>query len=298
VTSTEVAAREHRSALLGLAYRILGSVTEAEDAVQEAYLRLERHGSDGIDNLGGWLNRTTSRICYDRLTSARARREVYVGPWLPEPLVTEGADHDPVEMAESVSMAFLVVLESLSPAERVAFLLHDVFGYDHADLAQVLDRSEAACRQLVSRGRKQVEARRPRFEPDPTVRAEVAGRFLDACRTGDMEALLATLAPDVVLSSDGGGKVSAARRPVEGADRVVRFFAGLGRQAPADVALEVLPCNGAPGLVVGLGDGTVVAVFVLDVADGCVRSIEAIRNPDKLGHIQLLGTARDEHPTG
>jgi RNA polymerase sigma-70 factor, ECF subfamily len=297
VTSTEVAAREHRSALLGLAYRLLGSVAEAEDAVQEAYLRLERHGTAGIDNLGGWLNRTTSRICLDRLTSARARREVYVGPWLPEPLVTDGAA-DPVELAESVSMAFLVVLESLSPAERVAFLLHDVFGYDHAELAQVLDRSEAACRQLVSRGRKQIEARRPRFEPDPTVRAEVAGRFLDACRTGDMDALLTTLAPDVVLSSDGGGKVSAARRPVEGADRVVRFFAGLGRQAPEDVVLEALPCNGAPAMVVRLGDGTVAAVFVLDVADGRVQSIEAIRNPDKLGHIPRVGTGRDAHLTG
>jgi RNA polymerase sigma-70 factor, ECF subfamily len=284
-TTTEEATREHRQELLALAYRLLGTVSEAEDAVQEAYLRLERHGTEGIDNVGGWLNRTTSRICYDRLTSARARREVYVGPWLPEPLVTDGTTDDPVELAESVSMAFLVVLESLSPAERVAFLLHDVFGYDHAELAAILDRSEPACRQLVSRARKHVQARRPRFEPDAGARARVADRFLTACRTGDLEALLATLAPDVVLRSDGGGKVSAARRPVEGADRVARFLEGLARQAPADVVLEPRWINGTPGVVIGTSDGTIVVVFVLDVADDAVHSIGAIRNPDKLTHL-------------
>jgi RNA polymerase sigma-70 factor, ECF subfamily len=288
-TTTEAAAREHRPELLALAYRLLGTVSEAEDAVQEAYLRLERHGTEGIDNVGGWLNRTTSRLCYDRLTSARARREVYVGPWLPEPLVTDGGD-DPVELAESVSMAFLVVLESLSPAERVAFLLHDVFGYDHGELAAILDRSEAACRQLVSRARKHVQARRPRFEPDAGTRAQVAGRFLDACRTGDLDALLATLAPDVVLRSDGGGKVSAARRPVEGADRVARFLEGLAKQAPSDVVLESRWVNGTPGVVIGTSDGTVIVVFVLDVADGAVRSIGAVRNPDKLAHLAPVTT--------
>jgi RNA polymerase sigma-70 factor, ECF subfamily len=283
--TTEEAVREHRSALLSLAYRLLGTVSEAEDAVQQAYLRLERHGTEGIDNVGGWLNRTTSRICYDRLTSARARREVYVGPWLPEPLVTDGVEDDPVELAESVSMAFLVVLETLSPAERIAFLLHDVFGYDHAELAAILDRSEAACRQLVSRGRKHVQARRPRFEADPGARAQVASRFLDACRTGDLDALLATLAPDVVLRSDGGGKVSAARRPLEGADRVARFLEGLAKQAPPDVVLESRWMNGTPGVVIGTSDGTIIVVFVLDVADGAVRSVGAVRNPDKLAHL-------------
>jgi RNA polymerase sigma-70 factor, ECF subfamily len=276
---------EHRPALVGLAYRLLGSVAEAEDAVQEAFLRLERLGTDGIDNLGGWLNRTTSRICLDRLTSARARREVYVGPWLPEPLETADDPTEPVELAESVSMAFLVVLESLSPAERVAFLLHDVFGYEHADLAAILDRSEAACRQLVSRSRRHVEARRPRFEPDPEVRDQAAGRFLEACLSGDVDALLATLAPDVVLTSDGGGKVSAARRPVEGDERVARFFVGLARQAPDDVVLEPRRFNGTPGLLVGRADGSIEVVLVLDVADGLVRSIEAVRNPDKLAHL-------------
>jgi RNA polymerase sigma-70 factor, ECF subfamily len=285
VTTIEAAVHDHRPALVGLAYRMLGSVTEAEDAVQEAYLRLERHGVEGIDNVGGWLNRTTSRICLDRLSSAQARREVYVGPWLPEPLISEDATSDPVELAESVSMAFLVVLESLSPAERVAFLLHDVFGYDHAELAEVLDRSEAACRQLVSRARKQVEARRPRFEPDPAARAAVADRFLAACRTGDVAGFLATVAPDVVLRSDGGGKVSAARRPLEGADRVARFFRGLVQQAPPGIVLEARWCNGAPGMVIGFPGDRPEVVFALDVVDGAVAAIHAIRNPDKLTHV-------------
>jgi RNA polymerase sigma-70 factor (ECF subfamily) len=285
VTIPEAAVTRHRPSLVGLAYRLLGSVSEAEDAVQEAFLRLERHGTDGIDNLGGWLNRTTSRICLDRLTSARARREVYVGPWLPEPLETTVDVEQPVELAESVSMAFLVVLESLSPAERVAFLLHDVFGYDHGELATILDRSEPACRQLVSRARRHVQARRPRFEPDPAVRDEAAARFLEACLTGDLDALLASLAPDVVLRSDGGGKVPAVRRPVLGAERVARFLAGLARQAPDDVVFETHRYNGTPGLLVARSDGTVEVVLVLDVADGLVRGIEAIRNPDKLAHL-------------
>jgi RNA polymerase sigma-70 factor, ECF subfamily len=285
VTTIEAAVHDHRPALVGLAYRMLGSVTEAEDAVQEAYLRLERQGIDGIDNVGGWLNRTTSRICLDRLSSAQARREVYVGPWLPEPLVTEDATAGPVELAESVSMAFLVVLESLSPAERVAFLLHDVFGYDHAELAEVLDRSEAACRQLVSRARKHVEARRPRFEPDPAARAAAADRFLAACRTGDVAGFLAAVAPDVVLRSDGGGKVSAARRPVAGADRVARFFRGLVQQAPPGILVEARWCNGAPGMVIGFPGQRPEVVFALDVVDGAVAAIHAIRNPAKLTHV-------------
>lgn len=266
---------------------MLGTVTDAQDAVQEAFLRLERTGVSDIDNVGGWLNRTASTICLDRLTSAQARREVYVEPWLPKPLATDTGPTDPVELAESVSMAFLVVLESLSPAERVAFVLHDVFGYDHADVAVVLMRSEPACRQLVSRARRHIGTRRPRFEPDPATRAKVAGRFLDACRTGDVAALLDTLAPDVVLTSDGGGKVSAARRPIHGAQRVLRFLEGLVRQAIDDLVLATRWFNGTPGLLVTTSDGHVLVAFVLDVADGTICSIEAIRNPDKLAHLHV-----------
>lgn len=163
MTTIEVAVREHQDGLIGVAYRMPGTVADAQDAVQEAFLRLERTGSAGIDNVGGWLNRTTSRSCLDRLTTAQARREVYVGPWLAEPLAADGDRTDPVELAESVSMAYLVVLESPSPAERVAFVLHDVFGYVHAEVAVVLLRSEPACRQLVSRARSHIEGRRPQI---------------------------------------------------------------------------------------------------------------------------------------
>lgn len=284
MTLPETAVVAHRPALVGLAYRLLGTVSDAEDAVQEAFLRLERHGADGIDNVGGWLNRTTSRICFDRLTSARARREQYVGEWLPEPYETDDVVTANVELAESVSMAFLVVLESLSPAERVAFVLHDVFGYTHAELATILDRSGDACRQLVSRARRAVAARRPRFEPDPAVRDEAAARFLAACLSGEVDALMATLAPDVVVRSDGGGKVAAARRPIEGPDRVARFLLGLARNAPEGLTIEVRRYNGTPGAVIGSGDH-VELVMVIDVADGLVRGIEAIRNPDKLTHV-------------
>lgn len=285
MTTTAAAVDEHRSSLVGLAYRLLGSVTEAEDAVQEAFLRLERHGTEGIHNVGGWLNRTTSRICLDRLTSAQARREVYVGPWLPEPLETEDGADASVELAESVSMAFLVVLESLSPAERVAFLLHEVFDFDHAELAVTLERSEEACRQLVSRARRHVRARRPRFEADRSARDEAAARFLAACLTGEVDALLATLAPDVVLRSDGGGKVSAARRPIEGPDAVARFLVGLARSAPDTILVEVHRYNGTPGLLIGHTDGRIEVVLAIDVADGLVHGIDAVRNPDKLTHL-------------
>ena len=284
-STVEAAVHEHRNDLVGLAYRLLGSVSDAEDAVQEAYLRLERHGTDGVGNVGGWLHRTTSRVCLDRLRSAHARREVYVGPWLPEPISVEVDPSEPVELAESLTMAFLVVLESLNPAERVAFVLREVFGYGYDDLAAVLDRSEEACRKLVSRARSRVRTRRPRFEADGAMRHEVAERFVDACRTGDLAQLLDVLAPDVVLRSDGGGKVSAARRPIRGVDRVVRFLAGVGTQAPAGTELRPTALNGAPGFLVRTPDGRIDSAWAVDVADGRIVAINAVRNPDKLAHL-------------
>lgn len=286
MTSTvDAAVREHRHELVGLAYRLLGSVSDAEDAVQEACLRLERHGTDGIDNVGGWLHRTTSRICLDRLRSAQARRELYVGSWLPEPISVTADPVTPVALAESLTMAFLVILEALNPAERVAFVLREVFGYGYDEVANVLDRSEPACRKLVSRARRQVQSRRPRFETDAAQRHAVADRFVAACRTGDLANLLEVLAPDVVVRSDGGGKVSAARREISGVDRVVRFLAGLRTQAPAGTELQPVVLNGAPGFLVRTPDGQVDSAWVVDVADRQVVAINAIRNPDKLGHL-------------
>lgn len=285
--TVESVAADHRAELVGLAYRVLGSVADAEDAVQEALLRLERHGLDGIERPGAWLSRVTARICLDRLREARTRREVYVGPWLPEPVVTDAAADAaaPLELAESVTMAFLVVLESLGPAERVAFVLHDVFGYGYDELATVLDRSEVACRQLVSRARGHVQARRPRFDTDLSTREEVTTRFLAACGTGELAPLLELLAPDVVLRSDGGGVVAAARKLIHGADRVARFLVGTLTRVPPDITVEILELNGGPGIVGRRRDGTVDTVFVLDVAEGLVVGINAVRNPEKLRHL-------------
>jgi RNA polymerase sigma-70 factor, ECF subfamily len=275
---------EHRPQLLGLAYRILGSAVDAEDAVQEAYLRLHRQSAGTIDNVGGWLRTVTSRICLDRLGSAQARRERYVGDWLPEPITTLPDAAEQLELAESVSMAFLVVLETLSPPERIAFLLHDVFGDDYTEIAVTLERSETACRQLVSRARKHVQMRRPRFEHDPNVRAQVAERFLAASTTGAVDDLLTLLAPDVSLHVDGGGKASAGLRPVHGPDHIVRYIQGVAKTA-AQLHLTVRWLNGSPGLIAQRPDGSVDTAFVLDVADGVVGRINVIRNPDKLTHL-------------
>jgi RNA polymerase sigma-70 factor, ECF subfamily len=290
--AVEQAVTDHRGALVGLAYRMLGSVADAEDVVQEAFVRLDRHGTDGIDNVGGWLQRTTSRLCLDRLRSAAARREVYVGPWLPEPIAADADPAASVELAESLTMAFLVVLEALSPAERVAFVLHDVFGAGYDEVAATLDRSEPACRQLVARARRAVQARRPRFEADAAARRDVADRFLAAFASGDPTALLEVLAPDVVLRSDGGGVVSAARHPVHGAERVTRFLLGLLRKAGDQVTVEPTVLNGGAGFVARYADGRVDSAWVLDVADGQVVGVNAVRNPAKLRHLGAPPAAR------
>ena len=283
----DVVVAEHRDKLVGVAYRLLGSVSDAEDAVQEAFLRLQRHGLDRVDNPGGWLSRTTTRICLDRLRSARVRRERYVGPWLPEPLATDGTSAEATaELAESVSMAFLVVLESLSPAERVVFVLHEVFGEPHHDIARKLDRSEDACRQLLARARKQVEQRRPRFDADRTRRHTAADRFLAACGSGQLDQLLEVLAPDVVLTADSDGKVSAARRPVVGADPVARFLLGVLRKADASLRIEPTHLNGAPGVIVRRPDGAADTALSLHVADGRIADVYVVRNPDKLRHLR------------
>jgi RNA polymerase sigma-70 factor, ECF subfamily len=273
---------DHRDRLVGLAYRILGQVTEAEDAVQETFVRWSEADRTAIDNPGGWLTTVCTRICLDRLRSAVHRRETYVGPWLPEPVRTHDLDlSDATAMGESLTLAFLVVLEALSPLERVAFLLHDVFGYGHDELAAMLERSPAAIRQLVSRARRNLASRRPRFEPDADRRWDVATSFLTAASGGPVEELITLLAPDVVFTSDGGGLVSAARRPVVGAERVARFVQGLIRQAPAELQVIRTEINGMPGLL-ALRDGHPDTVIVFSVAGGLISAVHAIRNPEKL----------------
>jgi RNA polymerase sigma-70 factor (ECF subfamily) len=283
-----------RRQLINVAYRLLGSLAEAEDAVQETYARwyaLTPAQRDAIDSPGAWLTTVTSRICLDQLGSARARRERYVGPWIPEPLPEPaewlsgsggGPPVDPadrVTLDESVSMAFLVVLESMTPAERVAFILHDVFGYPFAEIAGIVGRTPAACRQLASSGRRRSRAaHRPAA---PTARQSALVRdFGKAWQASDIAALVALLDPDAVITSDGGGQATAARHPVEGAGLVSRFLAGIAARAP-DLTVAERTVNGQPGLIAQRG-GTTVTVLAFGIEGDRITRIWAIRNPDKL----------------
>ena len=281
-----------RRQLINVAYRLLGSLAEAEDAVQETYARwyaLTPVHRDAIDSPGAWLTTVTSRICLDQLGSARARRERYVGPWIPEPLPepTEwvsggGPPADPadrVTLDESVSMAFLVVLESMTPAERVAFILHDVFGYPFAEIAGIVGRTPAACRQLASSGRRRSRAaHRPAA---PTARQSALVRdFGKAWQASDIAALVALLDPDAVITSDGGGQAIAARHPVKGAGLVSRFLAGIAAHAD-DLTVAERTVNGQPGLIAQRG-GTTVTVLAFGIEGDRITRIWAIRNPDKL----------------
>jgi len=276
-----------RPRLLRLAYATTGSVAEAEDCVQEAWLRLQRTvdreagDRETIRDLGGWLTTTVSRLALDALGSARARRERYSGPWLPEPVVEAlGADpSDRVTLDESVSMALLVVLETLSPAERTSFVLHDVFGLPFEEISGVVGRSPAAVRQLASRARRHVRDGRPRTEPTRAQQEELLGAFIRASTDGDLGRLTALLDPDVVWRADGGGKVHAAPRLKRGASAVARMLAGFSRRPP--LGLRTALVNGSPGLVLRDADG-VLTVMALTVSDGRITAIDVIRDPDKL----------------
>ena len=279
---------DHHRALLDVAYRMLGSISEAEDAVQDAFIRLMRTGTEEVDNLRGWLVVTVSRICVDRLRSAQARRTSYIGPWLPEPIVStsDGDVADPADritLDDSVRMALLVVLERLTPAERVAFVLHDVFDLPFDEVAQVVGRSPAAARQLASRARRRVrehgEAARATAVA-PASQEAVVERFLAAADGGDISALTELLADDVVLRADGGGVVQAPRRPVTGRDRIAKLIAtGVGRVPGLRLAPATV--NGAPGAI-GLEDGRVIGVMAFTLEGDRIRAIDAVANPDKL----------------
>jgi RNA polymerase sigma-70 factor (ECF subfamily) len=278
----------HRRLLFTVAYQMLGSVADAEDVVQDAWLRWSAADRGDVADARAYLVQVTSRLALDRLRSARVRREAYVGPWLPEPLLTETAagPEDAVELGEQVSLALLVVLETLSPLERAVFVLRDVFGMPVPEVAAALGRSEAAVRQVAHRAREHVEARRPRFDADRRAQREVTERFLAAALGGDVESLLAAMAPGVVLVSDGGGRVKAARRPIEGADKVARFLAAvgpLGAELPG-LRVEVTEVNGAPAVVARTDAGPYMALQLL-LVDGLVAQVLYIGNPEKLAGI-------------
>lgn len=276
---------EHRRALFGVAYRMTGSAADAEDLVQEAYLRWSRAPHAEVRSAESYLTTVVTRLAMDHLRSARVRREEYVGPWLPEPLAGAAeASNARVELAESLQTAFMVVLETLSPVERAAFLLREVFGHDYAYLAAVLDRSEESCRQLVHRARGRVAEGRPRFQASPRELGEVTRRFVEACTGGDVDALMAVLSPDVTFFGDGGGIVQNARNPVRGAINVARLLIGLREKMEPGTEVRIEQVNAQPGIVFREG-GAPYAVATLAVAEGRVVSVYVVNNPLKLARL-------------
>jgi len=281
--------RERRR-LVGLGYRMLGSVADAEDLVQETYLRWQRADRGAIREPAAWLSTTMTRLCIDTLRARTSRRETYVGPWLPEPVQTAAPDRDSaehaLELADDLSVAFLLLLERLGPEERAAFLLHDIFDAAYPAIAKTLGKSDAAVRQMVSRARSRLSEERPRYNATHAARRELAERFREAVLASDPGALLALFKPDATLISDGGGKALAALRPIYGADKIIRFFVGVARkQNFTQFDFEASWINDAPGFVMRAPDGMVFATVALEVDDGRIAALYLTRNPDKLARI-------------
>ena len=285
--------QELRPLLFSIAYRILGSVSEAEDAVQETWLRYESSPTP-VRSTRAFLSAVVTRISIDVLRSARVQREQYIGEWLPEPLLTDPYE-DPersAELADSVSMAALLLLERLSPLERAVFVLRDVFGFDFAEIALAVGRSEAACRKLAERARRHMEAGRPRFEADRKEREELAARFFDALREGDFEGLRDLLAADVQMVGDGGGKAPQFARAIIGAEDAARVLALLySKLVEVDVTFEPREVNGQPGAIFRDRNNKVLYTMALDVLNGRIQTIRSMINPDKLGHLGPVGDA-------
>jgi len=291
VSSVEQLFDELRPASFAIAYRMLGSVTEAEDVVQETLLRVHRALEDGewLESPRAFVATVTTRLAIDELRSARARRERYIGEWLPEPILTD-SNHDPArqaEMADSLSMAMLVLLESLSPEQRAVLLLRDVFDYRYDEIAGIVGKSEDNVRQLAARARRHVEQRRPRFETSRKQREQLAHRFFAAAKDGDLAGLEALLAHDVVLTCDGGGKVPALARSLHGRNRVARTLLNwvkLGARIPG-ASIRPAEVNGAPGALLLDGHDRLIAVWALEIAEDQIQSVSSIVNPDKLAHL-------------
>jgi RNA polymerase sigma-70 factor, ECF subfamily len=286
---------EYRSLLFAMAYRMLGSAMEAEDIVQEAYLRYCATPPESIRTLKSFLTTIVHHLCIDHLRSAQVQRENYVGPWLPEPIMTgDGASlMSPLRQIidqESISMAFLVLLESLSPLERAVFLLREVFDYEYAEIAQITERDEAACRQLFSRAKKHISQHRPRFPASPEAHAKMVGYFMEACIAGDIGGLMSLLAEDVTAWIDGGGKVTVAgRQPIQGRDNVARGIIKHLSRVPEGTTTEVIEANGLAALLVRVR-GQITSLVTLEVEGNLIRAVRTVVNPDKLAHLKLPST--------
>ena len=285
-----------RPFMFSIAYRMTGSVADSEDIVQEALIRLDRARREGTDveSPRAFGAAVATRLAIDHLRSARVRKESYVGPWLPDPLLTDTTPgpEEQAEMSDTLSQAFLVVLETLSPVERAVFLLREVFGYEYDEIAGVVGKSEDNCRQLAARARRHVEERRPRFSTDREHQAELLRRFQAAASSGDTDELKELLHADAVLYSDGGGKAAAARKPIYGADKIARFMAGVARKVDAYGGFERRPAevNGGAGRVMVAPDGSIFDVLTIDVVDGRIQTVHIVRSPDKLRHVRIPET--------
>jgi len=268
---------------------MLGSVAEAEDLVQETFLRYHRSRQENasIDSPKAWLAAVVTRLAIDQLRSARVRRESYIGEWLPEPLVAQAPESEHrLQMAGSVSLAFLVILETLSPVERAVFLLREVFDYQYPEIAAIVEKSEENCRQIFTRAKRHIEARKPRFEPSREKSEDLARRFFAACEEGSINDLVNLLAADAVFYGDGGGKAAAIMRPVFGADRVARLISGIFAKGKAlAIRLDPVEVNGQPGAISFDSDGRIISVFALEISGGAIQSIRSVVNPDKLRHL-------------
>ncbi len=276
-----------RPRLFGVAYRMLGSAMDAEDILQEAYLRWQATDQSAVASPEGFLVTMVTRMAIDHLRSAQVQRETYIGPWLPEPIVAAQAPDeagDPLLLAESLSSAFLVVLESLNPVERAVFLLHDVFDYNFDEIASMVGKSAANCRQIARRAREAIHDRRPRFEPSPTQHERLFQQFMQTVEEGDLPGLMNLLADDIVMQGDGGGKATAARKPIYGADKVAAFLLSLGRLRVPDSVTQPIVLNGQPGLVY-IKEGELNSALLFGVADGRIQTVHGVVNPDKLAYL-------------
>lgn len=277
---------DQRAHCFGIAYRMLGSVADAEDLVQEGWLRYRKH-ADEVQNPRAWLTQVTTRMAIDRLREAKRTREAYAGPWLPSPLVGPPPQAESVAAAESISMAFLVLLEQLTPVERAVFLLRTVFEHDYEDIAEAVGKEVANCRQIHARARKHIDDGRPRFDVPRAEHLAVLAAFSDAARRNDVDSLMALLTPDAQMTSDGGGKIQAALKPILGAAKVAKFLIGVNqvREQMGETTVDPSVINGRPGAIVRL-DGAVDSTVSMEVIDGRVAAIHVVRNPDKLRHLR------------